>query len=76
MANNQEERSVQTRREFCACCTRAVGLLALGGVSACGGSSTGPSANTRGLTSVSSTVSGRTVTVPIGSGSPIPPRTT
>ena len=53
----------QTRREFCACCSKAVGLLALGGAAGCGGSPTSPSSNSQPLASVSATVSGRIVTV-------------
>ena len=60
-----------TRREFCACCSRAAGLLALGTVAGCGDNPNGPSGNTQPLPSVSSTVNGRTVTVPVGTGSPV-----
>jgi cytochrome b6-f complex iron-sulfur subunit len=63
--------STQTRREFCAACTKAAGLVALGAAAGCGGSPTGPSSNAQSLTSVSSTVSGRTVTVPVGAGTPL-----
>jgi hypothetical protein len=56
--------SNQTRREFCACCSKAVGLLALGGAAGCGGSPTSPSNTGQPLASVTATVSGRTVTVP------------
>ena len=66
-----EEISNLTRREFCACCTKAAGLLAVGAAAGCGGSPTGPGGNAQSLTSVSSTVSGRTVSVPIGAGSPL-----
>lgn len=59
------------RREFCACCTKAVGLLAAGAAAACGGSPTGPSDNAQSLASVSATVSGRTVSVPLGASSPL-----
>jgi Rieske Fe-S protein len=45
--------------------------LALGAVAGCGDNPNGPSANTQPLASVSSTVSGRTVTVPVGAGSPV-----
>jgi len=65
------ELSAPTRREFCACCTRAAGLLAIGAAAGCGGSPTGPSGNTQSLASVNATVSGRAVTVPVGSGSPL-----
>ena len=65
-----EKFSTPTRREFCAGCGKAAALLALAASSAaCGGSPTGPSGNTQSLPSVSSTVSGRVVTVPIGAGS-------
>lgn len=61
-----------TRREFCACCSKAAGLLALGAsAAACGGSPTGPSSNAQALSSVSATVSGRTVSVAVGAGSPL-----
>jgi len=68
-ANKLEEISTPTRREFCAGCGKAAALLALAASAACGDSQTGPSGNTQSLASVSSTVSGRTVTVPIGAGS-------
>lgn len=58
------------RRDFCSCCAKAAGLVALGGLAACGGDNpTSPSGNTQPLTSVTATVSGRTVTVPVGAGS-------
>jgi Rieske Fe-S protein len=55
--------SMKTRREFCACCSKAAGALALGAVAGCGGSPTSPSSNSQALASVSATVSGRTVTI-------------
>ena len=55
--------SMKTRREFCACCSKAAGALALGTVAGCGGSPTSPSSNAQPLASVSATVSGRTVTI-------------
>ena len=61
--------SNQTRREFCACCSKAVGLLALGGAAGCGGSPTSPSNTGQPLASVSAAVSGRTVTVPTAGNS-------
>lgn len=66
-----EETFTPTRREFCACCSKAAGLLALGTVTGCGGSPTGPSDNAQSLTSVTSTVSGRTVSVSMAAGSPL-----
>lgn len=61
-----------TRREFCAGCGKAAGLLVLGAAAGCSGSPTGPSSgNTQPLTSVTATVSGRTVTVPVGASSPL-----
>jgi nitrite reductase/ring-hydroxylating ferredoxin subunit len=67
-----EETFTPTRREFCACCSKAAGLVALGAVAGCGGSSpTGPSDNAQSLTTVSSTVSGRTVSVSMAAGSPL-----
>src|ERR1044071_7359542 len=63
------EVSTPTRREFCACCSKAAGLLAIGAVAGCGGSPSGPSGNTQSLVSVSASVSGRSVTVPVGPGS-------
>ena len=60
--------SMPTRREFCACCSKAAGLLAIGAVTGCGGSPTSPSSNASPLASVSGTVSGRVVTVPVSSG--------
>jgi cytochrome b6-f complex iron-sulfur subunit len=62
--NKLDNFSNQTRREFCACCSKAVGLLALGGAAGCGGSPTSPSNTGQPLASVTATVSGRTVTVP------------
>ena len=57
------------RREFCRCCGRAAGLLALGTAAGCGGNSaTGPSSNAQSLPSVSATVSGRTVSIQAGAG--------
>jgi cytochrome b6-f complex iron-sulfur subunit len=56
--------SAKTRREFCACCSKAAGALALGAVAGCGGGSpTSPSNNAQPLASVSASVSGRTVTI-------------
>jgi len=55
--------SMKTRREFCACCSKAAGVLALGAVAGCGGSPTSPSSNSQPLASVSGSVSGRTVTI-------------
>ena len=67
-----DESSVKTRREFCACCGKAAGLLALGAVTGCGGGSpTGPSSNAQSLASVTATVSGRSVSVAIGASSPL-----
>jgi cytochrome b6-f complex iron-sulfur subunit len=63
-----DEVSMQTRREFCACCSKAAGLLALGAVTGCGGGPTSPSSNSTPLTSVSGVVNGRVVTVAVGSG--------
>lgn len=63
--------STPTRREFCACCGKAAGLLALAGSAACGGSPTGPSGNTQSLPPVTASVNGRTVIVPVASGSPL-----
>lgn len=60
-----ETLSAPSRREFCACCSKAAGLAAMTAVAGCGGSPTGPSANTQSLTSVSATVSGRTVSVSV-----------
>lgn len=68
--NKLEKFSTPTRREFCTGCGVAAGLIALAGVAGCSsGSPTGPSGNAQSLASVTSTVSGRTVTVPIGAGS-------
>jgi cytochrome b6-f complex iron-sulfur subunit len=44
-------------------------LLALAAAAGCGGSPTGPSGNGQALTSVSASVSGRTVTIPVGANS-------
>ena len=55
--------SMRTRREFCACCSKAAGALALGAVAGCGSSPTSPSGNSQPLASVPATVSGRTVTI-------------
>jgi cytochrome b6-f complex iron-sulfur subunit len=64
--------SMKSRREFCVCCSKTAGLLALGAVTGCsGGSPTGPSSNSQSLPSVSATVSGRTVSVAIGASSPL-----
>lgn len=64
--------TTSTRREFCAACGKAAGLAALGMAAGCSsGSPTGPSGNAQSLTSVSASVSGRTVTVPVGAGSPL-----
>ena len=63
-------RSRQTRRRFCAQACQAVALAALGGsLPACGGGITGPSAPT--LPNVNGEVVGRTVTLAIGSTSPL-----
>ena len=66
-----EQISIPTRREFCACCTKAAGLLAVGAAAGCGGSPTGPSSDAQSLPSVSATVSGRTVSVAVGGTSPL-----
>jgi cytochrome b6-f complex iron-sulfur subunit len=59
-----------TRREFCARTCRAASLLALGAVvPACGGSSTAPDAPA--LPSVAGTLSGRTLTIAVATGSPL-----
>jgi Rieske Fe-S protein len=63
-----EDFSPKTRREFCACCGKAAGALALGAAAGCGGSPTSPSSNSTPLMSVTGVVSGRVVTVAIGSG--------
>lgn len=62
-----------TRREFCAACGLAAGLAALGAAVGCSssGNPTGPSGNAQALTSVTASVNGRTVTVPVGAGSPL-----
>jgi nitrite reductase/ring-hydroxylating ferredoxin subunit len=58
-----------SRREFCASCGRAAGLLALGAAAGCGGnSSTGPSSGGQALPSAAATVSGRTVSIQAGAG--------
>lgn len=66
-----DELSTPTRREFCACCSKAAGLLAMGAVAGCGGSPTGPSSNAQSLTSVAATVNGRAVSVSVGANSPL-----
>ena len=53
-----------TRREFCAYACRGASLLAAGVFTACGGSPTSPS-NATPLSTVSGSVSGRTVSVSI-----------
>jgi len=64
-----ESISTPNRREFCASCGRAAGLLALGLAAGCGGnSSTGPSSDAQSLPSASATVSGRTVSIQAGTG--------
>jgi len=65
-----EDVSIQTRREFCACCSKAAGALALGAAAGCGGSPTSPTNSGQPLTSVSASVSGRTVTITTA-GSPL-----
>lgn len=65
----EKEIFITSRREFCAGCGKAAGLLALAGLAGCSGSPTGPSGNAQRLPSVSASVSGRTVTVPVGAGS-------
>lgn len=64
-----ESTTTSSRRQFCACCGRAAGLMALGAAVGCGGNSTtGPSSNAQSLPSVSATVSGRTVSIQAGAG--------
>ena len=59
-----------TRREFCVYASQAASLLGAGTIAACGGSSTSPtSTSAPALSAVSGTVSGRTVSVSIDSGS-------
>ena len=61
-----------SRREFCACaCQSAAALIAAGTFAACGDSSTSPSSNAPQLGTVPGTVSGRTVSVSVDSGSPL-----
>jgi cytochrome b6-f complex iron-sulfur subunit len=59
-----------TRREFCAQACQAASLLAAGTLAGCGGATpTSPSENVPALTSVSASVSGRTVSITIDSAS-------
>ena len=60
-----------TRRDFCASCSKSAALLAIAGVTGCGGGPTSPSAQSSPLSTVSATVSGRAVTVAIGASSPL-----
>jgi Rieske Fe-S protein len=66
-----KELSAPTRREFCASCSQAAGLVALGAVAGCGGSPTGPSSNAESLPSVTAAVSGRSVSVTLAGSSPL-----
>lgn len=66
----------QSRREFCTRTCSAAALAALGGVlQACGGggspTSPGTGGNAAALPSVNGSVSGQSVTVPVGAGSPL-----
>lgn len=64
--------SFPTRREFCARAVQSVSLSAAALFAACGGSPTGPSGvSGTALSSVSGSVSGRTVSVNIDGGSPL-----
>jgi len=61
-----------TRREFCAYACQAASVISAGTFAACGGSSTSPSSSTAPpLSTVSGTVSGRTVSVTIDGASPL-----
>ena len=63
--------SAVSRREFCACACQSAALIAAGTFAACGGNSTSPSSNAPTLSTAPFTVSGRTVTVAVDSGSPL-----
>jgi cytochrome b6-f complex iron-sulfur subunit len=70
----QDVQPVPTRREFCACCSKAAGLLAIGAVTGCGGggSPTSPSSNAQSLPTVSATVGGgRQVSLFVAGSSPL-----
>ena len=62
------------RRDFCTHACRAMSLVAVGSVMhACGGSTTSPSGANAGtsLPALTGTVSNRTISVTVGSGSPL-----
>ena len=59
----------ETRREFCIHACQYASLVASGMVVACGGSPTSPSDTSASLSTVTATVSGRTVSVPVDSSS-------
>ena len=54
---------IHTRREFCAYACRTASVIAGGALTACSGSPTGPSSSAPQLSTVSGSVSGRTVAV-------------
>jgi Rieske Fe-S protein len=58
----------RTRREFCA---EAASMLAAGVLAGCGGSPSSPSSNTPQLTTMASTVSGRTISLTVDAASPL-----
>jgi cytochrome b6-f complex iron-sulfur subunit len=65
-----DESDLSSRRSFCALAGRAASLAAAGVLlNACGGSPTSPGGDAPQLSSLSGTVSGRTVSVPIANGS-------
>ena len=70
MSNHKEETGL-SRRRFCVQACHAASCLAVGSlVQACGGGGTGPS-NVAQLSTVTGTVSGRTVAIQIDAGSPL-----
>jgi Rieske Fe-S protein len=74
VARSTHDQRCPSRREFCTCACQTAALLTAGAFAACGGgngSPTAPSSNVPQLNLVTGEVSGRTISVTIGSGSPL-----
>jgi Rieske Fe-S protein len=62
---------VPTRREFCAYACQTASVIAVGAATACGGSPTSPSTSAPPLSTVSGSVTGRTISVTVDAASPL-----
>ena len=60
-----------TRREFCSYACQAASVIAVGAATACGGSPTAPSTSAPPLSTVTGSVTGRTISVTVDAASPL-----